>query len=99
MKADLEVRLVHDGVNWIAYHQSFEACGETLLKLDQELIRCLLDRQLFPENIHVTVFMVFDYNCIPTWIRQYASHYFNRYIRLDLKSPILKVQQTGAGNK
>ena len=92
MEADLEVRLVHDGINWIAYHQSFEASGETLLQLDQEMTRCLLDRQLFPKNSQVTVFMVFDYNCIPTWIRQYASHYFNRYIRLDLKSPIPEAQ-------
>ena len=99
MKADLEVRLVHDGINWIANHPSFEARGETLLELDRETTRCLLDRQLFPENSQVTVFMVFDYNCIPTWIRQYASHYFNRYIRLDLKSPITGSAVTGAGNK
>ncbi|HEU4854340.1 MAG TPA: DUF5395 domain-containing protein [Nitrosospira sp.] len=92
MEADLEVRLIHDGIKWIAHHQSFEACGDTLLELDQDLARCLLDGQLFPDNIHVTVFMAFDYSCIPTWIRQYAYHYFNRYVRLNLKSPILKGQ-------
>lgn len=92
MKADLEVRLIHDGIKWIAYHPSFEACGETLLELDQDLTRCLLDKELFPKDFHVTVFMAFDYSCIPTWIRQYAYHYFNRYVRLNLKSPILKVQ-------
>ena len=92
MEADLEVRLVHDGINWIANHPSFEARGETLLELDQELTRCLVHRQLFPENSQVTVFMVFDYNCIPTWIRQYASHYFNRYIRLDLKPGVPEAQ-------
>lgn len=92
MKADLEVRLIHDGIKWIAYHQSFEACGDTLLELDQDLTRCLLDTQSFPDNAQVTVFMVFDYNCIPIWIRQYAYHYFNRYVRLNLKSPLLKGQ-------
>ncbi|SFN67891.1 hypothetical protein SAMN05216386_1601 [Nitrosospira briensis] len=92
MTADLEVRLIHDGIKWVAYHQSFEACGHTLLDLDQDLTRCLLDTQLFPDNTQVTVFMVFDYNCIPTWIRQYAYHYFNRHVRLNLKSPLLKGQ-------
>lgn len=92
MKADLEVRLIHDGIKWIAYHQDFEACGQTLTELDQALIRYLLDRQLFPENSCVTVFMIFDHSCIPAWIRQYAYHYFNRYIRLDLKSPVSAVQ-------
>ena len=92
MKADLEVRLIHDGDRWIAHHQSFQACGKTLLELDQDVARCLLDEQLFRDNAHVTVFMVFDYDCIPTWIRQYASHYFNRYVRLDLKSPIQQTQ-------
>ena len=92
MQADLEVRLIHDGIKWIAYHQSFEACGDTLLELDQDLTRCLLDTQLFPDNTQVTVFMVFDYNCIPIWIRQYAYHYFNRYIRLDLKPAVPEAQ-------
>ena len=88
MKTDLKVRLIHDGIQWIAYHQNFKACGQTMTELDQDLIRCLLERKLFPENSCVTVFMIFDHSCIPTWIRQYAYHYFNRYIHLDLKSPI-----------
>ncbi|MFO7580255.1 DUF5395 domain-containing protein [Nitrosomonas halophila] len=92
MKFDLEVRLAHDGDKWIAYHPDFEACGQSLAELDQDLTRCLLDRQLFPENSHVTIFMAFDHNCIPTWIRQYAYHYFNRHIRLNLKSASLKTQ-------
>lgn len=92
MKADLEVRLIHDGIKWIAYHQNFEAGGQTLAELDQDLIRCLLDSRLFPENSCVTVFMIFDYSCIPAWIRQYAYHYFNRYIHLDLKSPVSENQ-------
>lgn len=92
MKADLEVRLIHDGIQWIAYHHHFEAHGHTLAELDQDLIRCLLNKQLFPENVCVTVFMVFDYSCIPTWIRQYAYHYFNRYIHLNLKLPASEEQ-------
>jgi len=92
MQADLEVRLIHDGSKWVACHPSFEARGKTLLELDQDVVKCLLDHQLFPKNIHVTVFMAFDYACIPTWIRQYAYHYFNRHVRLDLKSPVQQAQ-------
>ncbi|MXS85934.1 hypothetical protein ABO04_08440 [Nitrosomonas sp. HPC101] len=92
MKADLEVRLIHNGISWIAYHQDFKACGHTLAELDEDLARHLLNRQLFPENSCVTVFMVFDHSCIPAWIRQYAYHYFNRHIRLDLKSTVALVQ-------
>lgn len=92
MQADLEVRLTHDGSRWIAHHPSFEACGKTLCELDEDVTRCLLDRQLFRQNNQVMVFMAFDYTCIPIWIRQYAYHYFNRYIRLDLKSPAQEAQ-------
>lgn len=63
-----------------------------MLELDEDVMRCLLDRQLFQQNKQVMVFMAFDYACIPIWIRQYAYHYFNRYIRLDLKSPMQKAQ-------
>ncbi len=90
MKADLEVRLIHDGCKWIACHPGFEIHGKTLAELDEALTRHLVERQLFPGNARVTVFMVFDYSCIPTWIRQYAYHYFNRYILLDLEKPVLE---------
>lgn len=84
MKADLEVRLVHDGIKWIAHHEDFKAYGQTLLELDRDLAKCLLDSKLFAENSDITVLMAFDYGCIPIWIRQYAYHYFNRHIRLNV---------------
>ena len=92
MKADLEVRLIHDGRRWIASHSDFEVSGHTLRELDEELALRLAEGKLFPGNAQVRVFMVFDYSCIPTWIRQYAYHYFNRYTRLDLKSPVPEVR-------
>lgn len=92
MQADLEVRLIHDGTQWIASHEHFKACGHTLKELDQALIQCLLKKQLFPEKNCVMVFMVFDYSCIPTWIRQYAYHYFNRHIQLNLQLAVPEEQ-------
>lgn len=84
MKADVEISLVHDGAQWIGRHRSFVARGETLSDLDDDLRRALRDGGRFPHGSTVTVFMGFDYDTIPTWIRQYASHYFNRYVTLDL---------------
>jgi hypothetical protein len=92
MKTDLEVRLVHDGSKWIAHHKYFKAYGQTLLELDQDLAKCLLDNKLFADNTYITVFMAFDYSCIPIWIRQYAYHYFNRYIQLNLNATEINSQ-------
>lgn len=84
MKADLEVSLIHDGHQWIARYLSLEARGQTLPDLDQDLARCLRERGDFPPSSEVIVFMGFDYGTIPTWLRQYAYHYFNRYVLLHL---------------
>jgi hypothetical protein len=84
MKVDLEVSLIHDGDQWIARHLFLEARGRTLSELDQDLTRCLRESGDFPASSEVSVFMGFDYDTIPTWLRQYAYHYFNRYIRLHL---------------
>ncbi|MFQ5937410.1 MAG: DUF5395 family protein, partial [Acidiferrobacterales bacterium] len=60
------------------------ARGQTLPDLDEDLRRVLCDWGKFPKGSTVTVFMGFDYDTIPTWIRQYASHYFNRYVTIHL---------------
>jgi hypothetical protein len=84
MKADLETSLIHDGRNWIATGESFVATGSTLHELDNDVRRHLMEGRQFDNQNVVTVFMGFDYSTIPTWIRQYATHYFNRYIRITL---------------
>jgi hypothetical protein len=83
MKADLELVLRHDGERWIARDDSLEATGRTLAELDDSLAGALRERDEFAGS-RITVFMCFDFATIPTWIRQYASHYFNRYVSLDL---------------
>lgn len=82
MKADLEVTLSHDGSDWIARHQTLEARGRTLPELDQNLAQRLRENGAFPASGQVTVFMGFDYDTLPTWLRQYTYHYFNRYVLL-----------------
>jgi hypothetical protein len=84
MKVDLEISLIHDGKQWIARHFFIEARGRTLSELDQDLARCLRESGDFPPSSEVSVCMGFDYDTIPTWLRQYAYHYFNRHILLRL---------------
>ncbi|WP_258360653.1 DUF5395 domain-containing protein [Moorella sulfitireducens (nom. illeg.)] len=41
MRADLEVKLSHDGREWIAGDANFEARGHTLVELDQNIKKVL----------------------------------------------------------
>lgn len=84
MKADVELDLVHDGERWIGRNGALTASGATFWELDDDLRRALRDAGEYPEGSRVTVFMGFDYDTIPTWLRQYAAHYFNRYVAIDL---------------
>ena len=84
MKADLEMSLIHDGVQWVARDQTLEVRGKTLLELDQALAQCLRERGDFRLASQINVFMGFDYAMMPAWMRQYAYHYFNRYAVLQL---------------
>ena len=84
MKVDLEVSLIHDDVQWVVQYQDLEARGQTLPELDQVLARRLREGGDFPPSSQITVLMSFDYAIMPTWMRQYAYHYFNRYAVLQL---------------
>ncbi|MDH3672294.1 MAG: DUF5395 domain-containing protein [Gammaproteobacteria bacterium] len=84
MRPDVQVRLMHDGTHWIAENEILHAKGATFEELDVSLAHLLREHGTFPAGSKVRVFMGFDYDTIPTWIRQYAAHYFNRYITLSL---------------
>jgi hypothetical protein len=84
LKADLVTSLIHDGERWVASNDTLTASGRTLPELDDDMRRVLRKCEQFKKGSSVMVFMGFDYSTIPTWIRQYASHYFNRYVTIDL---------------
>ncbi|UCE88654.1 MAG: DUF5395 domain-containing protein [Pseudomonadota bacterium] len=84
MKADLEMNLIHDGRDWIVRSEKLEARGENFADLDEDLKRTLRDSGDYPQGSHLTVFMGFDFDTIPTWLRQYHTHYFNRFVAVDL---------------
>jgi len=84
MKTDIDMNLVHDGHKWIARHPIVNASGQDFSALDANLVHALQSTGQFSAGTSVNVFMGFDIDTIPTWLRQYASHYFNRYVSLDL---------------
>jgi len=57
--------------------------GSTLLDLDREIQRVLQDSGEYPKGSQVRVFMGFDFDTIPTLLRQYHTHYFNRTVAVD----------------
>ncbi|GMT42785.1 MAG: hypothetical protein IEMM0002_1196 [bacterium] len=85
MKPDLETSIVHDGGKWIAQNEKLKACGQTLPELDDDMARAIRECGEFKGKSNVTVFMGFDYTTIPVWLRQYATHYFNRRVTIDLQ--------------
>ncbi len=84
MKADVELTLVHDGKQWIGRNNSLHARGETLSALDDDVKRALRECGDHPAGARLTVFMGFDFDTIPVWLRQYHNHYFNRFISVEL---------------
>ncbi len=79
-RANLDVALTHDGTEWIVRGERLEVRGATFKRLDRALADALRDSGRFSPGDRVTIFMGFDFDTIPTWLRQYSSHYFNRYV-------------------
>lgn len=84
MKADVELILTHDGDKWIGQNDQMVASGKTFGELDEEVIRSLRKIGNYTTGAQLTVFMGFDFDTFPQWLRQYHSHYFNRYVSLVL---------------
>ena len=83
MHINLEITLAHDGRNWVARHPLFECAAETLKEIDQQITSIVCNSAEFKEHRSVQVFMGFDYDTIPTWLRQYHTHYFNRILNIN----------------
>jgi hypothetical protein len=84
MRADVELKLVHDGDSWVVSNDTFSASGKTFEALDHEIIRHLESSGEFAPGTSVNVFMGYDFDTIPTWLRQYHTHYFNRILQVEL---------------
>lgn len=83
MKADLELTITHDGKEWIARNDAISIAGRTLPELDGNLVKALRTDGRF-KGSKVTVFMGFDFDLFPVWLRQFHTHYFNRFVTVDV---------------
>lgn len=84
MRADVELKLIHDGHEWIVSNDDFKAAGTTFEALDTSLINALRDSGNFEKGSVVKVFMGYDFDTFPVWLRQYHSHYFNRLVDVEV---------------
>ena len=84
MRADVELKLVHDGREWIVKNETVQASGKTFEALDTNLVDALRDTGAYEQGSRVSVFMGYDFDTFPTWLRQYHSHYFNRLLSIEV---------------
>lgn len=82
MKTDLDISLTHDGRRWVARGAGMEVSAPELGQLDARLAGALHNVAGYPVGTEVVVFMGVDRETLPVWLRQYASHYFNRLVHL-----------------
>ncbi|NOX20235.1 MAG: hypothetical protein GXO99_03090 [Nitrospirae bacterium] len=71
----------HDGKDWIVKHDAFEVRGKTLDEIDEKVKQVVREKGLMRGG-KAQVYMAYDNNAIPQWIRQYSSHYFDRVVEL-----------------
>jgi len=79
----IDMVLSHDGVSWTATDKNIHLAAGTLPELDRMISASLQDE--LAEHGSLDVFMAFDNEVIPHWIRPYMNHYFNRILELPLR--------------
>ncbi|MCK4391026.1 MAG: DUF5395 family protein [Desulfobacterales bacterium] len=80
----IEFIVSHDGKNWIARNDELFAEAATLEELDNTLRNLVKQKGYVEKRKKLEIFMAFDNSTIPVWMRQYAQHYFNRIIRVEV---------------
>jgi len=76
----VELTLIHDGQDWIAFDQEQEFKGKSLEELDARVKEYVLSKGLVSKGRKMQVWMYFNNAVIPEWMRQYMQHYFNRIL-------------------
>jgi len=82
-KKIIEMILNHDGKNWIVSNNSLTLSAPSLNELDRK-VDAAFGKEL-QEGQSLDVFMSFDNEVIPMWMRPYMNHYFNRILELPLQ--------------
>ncbi len=80
----IEMILDHDGSNWILSNERLTVAAGTLDELDRKIERAL--KEDLEREKKLDIFMAFNNEVIPMWMRPYMNHYFNRILELPLQS-------------
>jgi hypothetical protein len=78
----VNLSLLHDGTEWIAWNDRITAKGKDLEELDND-IKAKLKGILGKGKVKVTMELDYRRN-VPHWIWQYHPYYFYRVIVLEL---------------
>jgi hypothetical protein len=76
----MELQLRRQGGRWVASGELFTVAAADLAGLDRLVGAELARRGLLTEGARTRVWMRFDRNGLPEWIRQYSGHYFDRIV-------------------
>jgi len=79
----IEMVLDHDGTNWTLSNEQLSIAAGSLDELDREIERALKDDLEREKSLQI--FMAFNNEVIPMWMRPYMNHYFNRILELPLR--------------
>lgn len=79
---EIELILSHNGKYWIAKNSTIKFSSAELSNLENNIKKTLY---VFFKNNKINqlkVFLRYDFDNFPKWLRQYHSHYFNRILTI-----------------
>ena len=79
MHPTFDLVITRCGEEWAARNDDISATGRTIDELDERIKNRLAELG----HGKAVVNMFFDSLSLPVWMRQYASHYFNRSIYIE----------------
>lgn len=84
MIPELEMALSFDGDEWIAGHEGCVFRAHDLKTLEDQIAGAIQQLPRYAGCSTVHVWLAFDFDTMPAWLRQYHSHYFNSRITVKL---------------
>ena len=77
MIPELEIPLSFDGNQWIAALGENSIQAPELNQLQDAISKAVRQMPCYATHTAVPVWLMFDYDALPAWFRQYHTHYFN----------------------
>lgn len=87
MYKEFQLSLYHDGNSWITDSLNNRLYEEDLNILEEKIIEAIKNEIQISNQDSVKVTLLFDMDCIPRWLHQYQSHYFNYSFTVSRQRP------------